>query len=404
MDILVSPIPQLHTMNPTLGEGVLGTLYDAALGFSEGRLVYVGPAAQAPSARKVVDGSGCVGLPGLVDCHTHSLFAGSRAEEFRKRLEGVSYTSILEAGGGILSTVRATRAAGDDELRFLLHQRLQGFLRSGVTTVEVKSGYGLGVSEEIRLCRLLAEGDWPLQIWPTFLGAHAIPLEFRSNRSAYVQAIVEEMIPAIQDIVRAVDVYCDRGAFSLEETQQILQAGLDAGLDGRVHAEQVEYTGVAAMAAQMGCRSVDHLEQLDAEGVQAVADSGCVAVLLPGAQLYLDDPSPPARALAEAGAPLAVATDFNPGSSPVRDLLGCATLACLRMGLTVEEAFLGITKNAAKALGCEKRGWLGPDSAADFSLFELPPGETDSTSLVQYLGGHTARAVVHKGRLVWSLE
>jgi imidazolonepropionase len=402
MDLLVSPIPQLHTMNPVLGEGRLGTLHDSAVGFSEGRVVYVGPTAQAPDARRVVDGRGCVGLPGLVDCHTHSLFAGSRAAEFQKRLAGDSYTSILEAGGGILSTVRATRAAEDADLRLLLHQRLQGFLRSGVTTVEVKSGYGLSVSEEIRLCRILAEGDWPLQVWPTFLGAHAIPLEFRSDRSAYVRAIIEEMIPAIQDSVCAVDVYCDRGAFSLEETQQILQAGLAAGLDGRVHAEQVEYTGVAAMAAQMGCRSVDHLEQLDAAGVQAVADSDCVAVLLPGAQLYLNDPSPPARALAEAGVSLAVATDFNPGSSPVRDLLGCATLACLRMGLTVEEALLGITKNAAKALGCEKRGWLGPDSAADFALFELPPGETDSTSLVQYLGGHSTRAVVHKGRLVWS--
>lgn len=402
MDLLVSPIPQLHTMNPALGEGPLGTLMDAALGFESGKLVYIGSAAHAPTARKRVDGSGCVGLPGLVDCHTHSLFSGSRADEFRRRLAGESYSAILEAGGGILSTVRATRAAESSELQSLLRRRLQGFLQSGVTTVEVKSGYGLSVSQEIRLCRILAEGDWPVRVFTTFLGAHAIPLEFRKDRAAYVQAIVEEMIPAVQDCAQAVDVYCDRGAFSLEETRQILRAGMAAGMEGRVHAEQVEYTGVAAMAAQMGCRSVDHLEQLDAAGVQAVADSGCVAVMLPGAQLYLNDPSPPARALAEAGVPLAVATDFNPGSSPVRDLLGCATLACLRMGLTVEEALLGITKMAALALGCPDRGWLGTDSAADFSLFELPPGETESSALVQYLGGHSTRAVVRNGRLVWS--
>lgn len=404
MDLLVSPVPQLHTMNPSLGEGALGTVYEAALGFSEGKLCYLGPASDAPSAERTVDGSGCVGMPGLVDCHTHTLFAGSRADEFRRRLAGESYTSILEEGGGILSTVRATRLADNALLSALLTQRLESFLGSGVTTVEVKSGYGLSVAQEIRLCRILAEQEWPVTVWPTFLGAHAIPLEFRSNRAAYVEAIVEEMIPALSGVARAVDVYCDRGAFTLDETRRILKAGMALGLDGRVHAEQVEHTGAAAMAAKLGCLSADHLEQLDDLGVQAMADSECVAVLLPGAQLYLNDPSPPARALAEAGVPLAVATDFNPGSSPVRDLLSCATLACLRMGLTVEQALLGITKNAALALGCRDRGWLGEGAVADFALFELPPGEKDSSALIQYLGGHKTRAVVRNGRLVWSSQ
>jgi imidazolonepropionase len=282
-----------------------------------------------------------------------------------------------------------------------LGERLQHFLQCGVTTVEVKSGYGLSVEQELRLCRLLADGVWPVDVVPTFLGAHAIPEEWRSDRAGYVQSIIEQMIPGLNGSARAVDVYCDRGAFTLEEAHQILSAGLAAGLDGRVHAEQVEYTGVAAMAAKMGCRSADHLERLDDAGILAMSESDCVAVLLPGAQLYLDDPAPPARALAEAGVPLAVATDFNPGSSPVRDLLACATLACLRMKLTVEEAFLGISKNAALAMGCADRGWLGEGSVADLALFELPPGETQSAALLQYLGGHSTRAVIRGGHVAW---
>jgi imidazolonepropionase len=403
MDLLVSPISELHTMNPELGEGTLGTLKHAAVGYEDGELVYVGSADQAPAARQTLDAQGCVGLPGLVDCHTHTVFAGSRAREFERRLGGESYTAILEEGGGILSTVQATRNTSDRVLTSLVRQRLQGFLQNGVTTVEVKSGYGLSVTDEIRLCRILAEGRWPVHVETTFLGAHALPSEYRNDREAYVQAVIDEMIPGVAGLANAVDVYCDRGAFTVEESRRILQAGIGRGLTGRIHAEQVEWTGAAAMAAEVGCTSADHLERLDGAGIDAMASHEMVAVLLPGAQLYLRDTPPPARELAEAGVPLAVATDFNPGSSPVRDLLSCASLACVQMGLTVEEAFLGITKNAALALGLKDRGWIGAGSVADLSLFQLPPGETASASLIQYLGSHATRAVIRAGRLAWSV-
>ena len=402
MDLLVSPISELHTMNPEVGGGSLGNPLRCGGGLQSGR---VGVHRAGSRGARCETDHRCprvCGLSGLVDCHTHTLFAGSRAQEFQRRLAGESYTRILEEGGGILSTVRATREASDEVLSNLLSARLSGFLQGGVTTVEVKSGYGLSVGQEIRLCRLLAEKRWPVHLETTFLGAHAIPLEFRENRDAYVQAIVEDMIPGVQGLADAVDVYCDRGAFTLDESRRILRAGMDAGLVGRIHAEQVDWTGSAAMAAEEGCASADHLERLDAAGIDAMADAGMVGVLLPGAQLYLRDSAPPARALAEAGVPLAVATDFNPGSSPVRDLLSCASLACIQMGLTVEEAFLGITKNAALALGRPERGWIGSGAAADLSLFALPPGETASASLIQYLGSHRACAVIRDGQLAWS--
>ena len=402
MDLLIRSIPEVLTMNPEIGGGELGVLKEASVGFEDGRLVYMGSDKGALKARREIDGRGCVALPGLVDCHTHALFAGSRADEFRRRLAGESYTEILEQGGGILSTVRATRLATDQELVALLHARLLGFLRSGVTTVEVKTGYGLSFEEEVRLCQILKDSDLPVAVYKTFLGAHAIPMESRSNRGEYVRCVIEEMIPAVTELVDAVDVYCDRGAFTVEEARAILSAGRQAGLHGRIHAEQVEHTGSAKLAAELGCLSADHLEQIDADGIAAMSKAGLVGVLLPGAQLYLKDPAPPVGALREAGVPLAVATDFNPGSSPVRDLMTCATLACLQMGLTVEEAFLGITRHSARVLGADDRGWLGEEAVADLALFALPPGESSSSALIQYLGSHTPRAVVRGGQLAYS--
>jgi len=402
MDLLIRSVTEVLTMNPEIGDGELGTLKEVSIGFAGGRLVYLGDEKGAPSAQQEVDGRGCVALPGLVDCHTHALFAGSRADEFRRRLAGESYTAILEEGGGILSTVRATRSATDEELTAYLRTRLNGFLSRGVTTVEVKSGYGLSLKDEVRLCRLVRESDWPVEVYMTFLGAHAIPAEWRADRKGYVRCVIEEMLPAVAGLADAVDVYCDRGAFTVEEARAILSTGMKLGLHGRIHAEQVTHTGSAKLAAEMGCLSADHLEQIDAEGIAAMASAGTVGVLLPGAQLYLKDPSPPVSELREAGVALAVATDFNPGSSPVRDLMTCATLACLQMGLTVEEALLGITRHGARVLGAADRGWLGEKSAADVALFALPPGESCSAALIQYLGSHRLRAVVRGGQMVYS--
>jgi imidazolonepropionase len=393
-DILFHRIDQLFT-------GTGEPLRDAAVAMERGRVLWIGPSQRAPAARLGVDCRGLIGLPGLVDCHTHTLFAGSRAVEFERRLAGASYTEILEAGGGILSTVEATRKADRDQLRALLERRLASMLALGVTTVEVKSGYGLEPDTEQRMLEAMAGLDSPVEVLPTFLGAHAVPRELRGRREDYVRQVIREQLPRCAPHARFVDVYCDRGAFTLEEARAILEAGIAHGLIPRIHAEQVAHTGAAAMAASLGATSADHLEQLDQAGVEAMARHGTVAVLLPGAMLYLKDPPPPVAALRAAGVPMAVSTDFNPGSSPVRDLWSCATLACLRMGLTVDEALLGITRNAARALGRDDLGWIGPGSAADLVLLAPPPGEpAELPVLVQYLGGHRATHVVKGGAWV----
>ena len=388
-----------HHIDELLTGGDQGVLYDASVAFAGGRVRWVGPSASAPVARQIVDCHGLVGLPGLVDCHTHALFAGSRAEEFQRRLAGASYTEILEAGGGILSTVKATRAADLERLRSLLHRRLEAMLAVGVTSVEVKTGYGLDPATEQRMLEAMISTGSPVEVLPTFLGAHAVPAEYRGRREDYVEQVIRQQLPRCAPLARFVDVYCDRGAFTLDEARAILEAGVAHGLIPRIHAEQVAHTGAAAMAAGLGATSADHLEQLDDAGVAAMARHGTVAVLLPGAMLYLKDPPPPVAALRAAGVPMAVSTDFNPGSSPVRDLWTCATLACLRMGLRVDEALLGITRNAGRALGRDDLGWIGPGSSADLVLLAPPPGEpAELAVLVQYLGGHRAHHLVKAGR------
>lgn len=398
-DLLVHDITRLYTCDPAR-EG-LGVLEGAAVAFQGGRPVYVGPSAHAPDADRTVDGAGLVGLPGLVDPHTHAVWAGSRAAEFRRRLAGESYTAILEAGGGILSTVAATRAAEPDTLAALARARLAGFLARGVTTVEIKGGYGLAPEPEARmLAAARAAGD-TVRVVPTFLGAHAFPAEFRGRRDAYLRQILEEQLPLAAPLAEAVDVYCDVGAFTLDEACAVLAAGRALGLKVRAHAEQVAWTGIAAAAARLGATCVDHLERLDDAGVAALAEHGTVAVLLPGAQLYLRDTSPPVAALRAAGVPMAVGTDLNPGSSPVHDLWAAASLGCVLQGLTVEEAVLGVTRNAGRALGRPELGWLGEGSVGDLALFPPPPGEPAMVDgLVQHLGWPRAALVVRDGRLV----
>lgn len=381
-EILVHGIPELWT----------GTELrrDAAVLLADGRVRWLGASADAPASAERFDATGCIGLPGLVDPHTHSTFAGTRAADFERRLAGESYTAILEAGGGIHATVRATRAASEAELAALTRARLEGMLDGGVTTVEVKSGYGLSAAHEAKMLRAARAAGGPVEVVTTFLGAHARPVD----EPDYVDQVVDVQLPLCAPLATACDVYCDRGAFSLAEAERILRAARDHGLAVRIHAEQVAFTGAAAMAAALGALSADHLERIDDAGIAALAAAGTVAVLLPGAMLYLRDAAPPVARLREAGVEMAVGTDFNPGSSPVRDLLGCATLACLTMGLTVAEALRGVTFAAARAIGRADLGWLGEGSAGDLALFRPPPGEpAELRVLVQYLGGHRAAAV-----------
>jgi len=396
-DTVITGIDTLLTMDPALGEGPLGRLQDAAVYIDGGEVVWLGPSSDAPSARESIDGTGCIALPGLVDCHTHAVWSGSRAGEFQQRLAGASYTSILQAGGGILSTVRGCRSATEEQLAAGCASRLSRMRARGVATVEVKSGYGLEPETELKLIEAARRAGKVagVRVLPTFLGAHAIPPDWRSDRLGYVDQVIEDQLPLIAPYANFIDVYVDDGAFTVEEGERILRAGQACGLKLRVHAEQVAYTGAAAMAARLGALSADHLERIDDAGIAAMAEHGTIAGLLPGAMLYLRDQAPPVDKLREAGVPLAIATDLNPGSSPVDDLWTVATLAAVTMGLTVTEALRGITCVAADALGRPDLGRLRPGGPGPVVLVRPPPTEpADPAVLVQHLGCPRIEAIV----------
>ena len=376
--------------------------HDISIVLRGGTVVGIGPEFDDLPVDDVIDADGLIAMPGLVDCHTHTTFAGSRVADFVRRLGGTSYTALLEGGGGIHTTVQSTRMATTDELTFLTSARLEAMLAHGVTTVEIKSGDGMDLRTEARMIDAAQASAGPVEVVSTYL-AHVFPRgrDTGAERSKYLCEVLDNHLPALAPRVSAVDVYCDEGAFTLEEARAILTRGRELGLGLHVHAEQVAYTGAAALAAQLGAWSADHLERLDTAGVEALAKAGTIAVLLPGAMLYLKDTAPPVAALRAAGVPFAIATDFNPGSSPVNNLWVAATLACLTMGLTPEEALAGITRNAARALGRTDIGWLGTGSAADIAFFAPPIGEPPSVEvLLQYIGGTPAEQVWKRGQRV----
>eukprot|EP01060_Flectonema_neradi_P002000 TRINITY_DN1120_c6_g1_i1.p1 TRINITY_DN1120_c6_g1~~TRINITY_DN1120_c6_g1_i1.p1 ORF type:complete len:414 (+),score=98.30 TRINITY_DN1120_c6_g1_i1:73-1314(+) len=396
--LTVHNISSLYTMDSNVGEGELGLLHNAAVAFEGNKVVYVGPTEGAPKSDEMVNGEGMVGVPGLVDCHTHTVYAGSRADEFGRRLAGATYSEILEQGGGILSTVRSTREASEEELTSLARARVTRMLKKGVTTVEIKSGYGLTPEDELKMLKAAKGCSDIVNVKTTFLGAHTTPAEFRQNQPAYVDQVVNEQLPLAAPYADAIDVFCDKGAFTLEEGIRILTAGKNLGLKIKAHSEQIIHTGISKAASQLGAMSVDHLERLTDDDIAAMKAAGTVAVVLPGAQVYLKDTSPPVERLRAAGVPMAVATDLNPGSSPIHDLWSCATLSCIVQGLTMNEALLGITKHAGVALGDTSLGWLGVGSAADMSLQLPPPGEEPiMQSLIQHISGHDTPLVVRNG-------
>ena len=402
-DLLVTDA-RLVTMAPPTGGGVVDR---GAVAVRGDRIAYAGPEDDLPvdgrDGALRLDAGGRLVTPGLVDCHTHLVFAGDRAGELEQRLDGATYEDIASAGGGILSTVRATRAAGEDELLTAAAGRLRQLARGGVTTVEVKSGYALDLAGELRLlgvaCRLAAASGVPVDVRPTFLGAHAVPPEFAGRADEYVDLVVDAMLPAVAGggLAGAVDVFCERVAFTAAQCDRVLAAARALGLGVKVHADQLSDGGGAALAARHGALSADHLEHAGPDGVRALAAAGTVAVLLPGAAHVLgEDVAPPVAALRAAGVPMAVATDANPGTSPLLSLPLAMHLACVRFGLTPDEALAGATVHAAAALGLRgEAGVLVPGARADLAVWDA----TRPVELVYWIGADLCHAVVAAGRL-----
>jgi imidazolonepropionase len=393
---------RLTTLSPS--RPGLGIVADGIIACHDGRIVYVGSAVEAPAsldAKERIDCGGRWITPGLVDCHTHLVYGGDRANEFEQRLAGVSYEEIARAGGGILSTVRATRQASEDELVASARPRLAALMAEGVTTIEIKSGYGLELETELRQLRA-ARGlgrDSPINVRTTFLGAHALPPEMNGNKAAYIEALCRDMLPAIAagHFADAVDAFCENIAFSPEETAQVFSAARPLGLSVRLHADQLSDFGGAALAARFGALSADHLEYASEQGVAAMAAAGTIAVLLPGAFYFIREKQvPPVDAFRRHGVPIALATDCNPGSSPLTSLLLVMNMGATLFRLTVEECIAGVTREAARALGMfGEIGSLESGKWCDLAIWDIErPAE-----LVYRMGFNPLHARVWHGQI-----
>ena len=363
----------------TMAGGAYGELAGAAIAVQDGRIAWLGAQADLPAdaqAASVHDGGGAWLTPGLIDCHTHIVHAGNRSDEFEARLNGATYEDIARAGGGIMSTVRATRAASEDELLRQSLPRVRSLLAEGVTTIEIKSGYGLTLASEAQMLRTARRigRELPVRVAATFLGAHALPPEFAGRADDYVAEVCNMIAPlAAEGLVDAVDAFCERIGFSHEQTERVFQAARAQGLPVKLHAEQLSDQRGAELVARYRGLSADHLEHLSEAGIAAMAAAGTVAVLLPGAYYFLRDTTPPpVAALRAAGVPMAVATDCNPGTSPMTSLLLAMNMVCTLWRLTPLEALAGCTRNAARALGMQDQvGTLELGKRADFALWRI---------------------------------
>ena len=363
----------------TMADGY-GEIRDAAIAVKDGKISWLGAQADLPTGYQAsvqYDGKGAWLTPGLIDCHTHLVYAGNRSDEFEARLNGVSYEEIARQGGGILSTVRATRAASDEALMQASLPRLRDFLAEGVTTLEIKSGYGLDLATESRILRVAKQigQDFALRINTTFLGAHALPPEYKDKADAYIDLVCDQMLPALvaEGLVDAVDVFCEKIGFSPAQTERVFQAAQKFGLPVKLHAEQLSDQGGAALVARYQGLSADHLEFLSDSGIAAMAQQDTVAVLLPGAFYFLRETKlPPIEALRKAGVKIAIATDCNPGTSPLTSVLLTMNLACTLFRMTPLEALQGLTCHAAKALGLQNLvGTLEVGKQADFAMWAI---------------------------------
>ncbi|MFN6970092.1 MAG: imidazolonepropionase [Rheinheimera sp.] len=393
----------VHLATMTNNGQPYGAIRDGALAVKDGLIAWCGPKKELPPcdllSTPLYDGQGQWILPGLIDCHTHLVYAGSRANEFEMRLNGASYQDIAAAGGGIKSTVAATRAASHEELFVLGKDRLNALLSQGVTTVEIKSGYGLNLETEQKILEVakILDENHPIQIEKTFLGAHALPAEYANDSDGYIDLVVETMLPALhaQGLVDAVDVFCEGIGFSVAQSRRLFEKARSLGLPVKAHAEQLSALGGASLVAEFGGLSADHIEYLTEVDVQAMATAGTVAVLLPGAYYFLRETKmPPIDLLRRYQVPIAVSTDLNPGTSPLCNLPLMLNMACTLFRLTPEEALLGVTAHAAKALGKTDRGSLQAGHRADFGLYAI----TQPAELCYQLGVSQIKQLIINGK------
>lgn len=408
--LVIKNIKELLTLSSSSKDPTgLGIIQDGAVVIREGKISWLGKTEDlsgeliSGQMGKMIDATGKVVMPGLIDAHTHLVFGGSRENEFEQRIEGLSYLEIAARGGGILSTVEATRRASFEELFGLGRRRLDRFLSHGVTTIEAKSGYGLSVEDELKILRVMKalNQDHPVEIVPTFLGAHTLPKEFREERASYVDLVIREMIPQVAEegLAEFCDVFCEEKAFTLEESRKVLEAGKQFGLKPKIHADQLSPGGGAELAAEVEAISADHLEYVSSKGIELMAEKGVTAVLLPGATFFLSmKKHPPARELIERGVRVALSTDLNPGSSMTESLPLMMTMGCLFYRMTPKEVIQAVTINAARSMEKEHEiGSLEPGKKADLLILEIP----NYKYLPYHFGVNHTECVIKKGEIVY---
>ncbi|HZS45886.1 MAG TPA: imidazolonepropionase [Blastocatellia bacterium] len=409
--ILIANASQVVTLagaSPRKGEAMrdLGIIEDGAILVHNGRIEAVGKTAQFEDFPDIefINAAGCVVLPGFVDAHTHAIFAGTRENEYEQRIAGATYQEIAAKGGGIRSTVRATRAASEEDLFEIGKRHVQWFLSHGTTTIEAKSGYGLTVEDELKILRTIQRlnDETPLDLIGTFLGAHEVPDEYRNNRKGYLRLVVEEMLPAVakEDLAKYCDVFCESNVFSIDESREVLQRAQSQGLRPRFHADQLTLCGGAELAVEVGAVSADHLEQIDDVTIEKLNSSKVMPVLLPGSVFHLGLAKyAPARKMIDAGLPVVLATDFNPGSSPTPNMQMILSIACTQMRMTPAEVITASTINAAHTLGrASSIGTIEVGKQADLVIFDCD----DYRQIPYFFGVNHARTVVKNGAVVYS--
>jgi imidazolonepropionase len=411
IDLIIKNAEELLTLSlSSREESGLGIIRNGAVAIKEGRIFWIGKTEELSEKLflnrkgREIDATGKVVMPGLIDAHTHLIFAGSRENEFEQRIQGLSYLEIAERGGGILSTVEATRKASFDELFLLGKKRLDRMLSKGVTTLEAKSGYGLSLQDELKILKVMKtlQENHPIEIVPTFLGAHTIPREFRDARTRYIDLLTKEMIPKVaqERLAKFCDVFCEEKAFTVEESKKILETGKQYGLKPKIHADQLSPGGGAELAAEVGAFSADHLEYVSQEGIKKMAEKGVTAVLLPGASFFLSMKKyPPARDMIEQGVPVSLATDLNPGSSMTESLPLMMTMGCTMFKMTPKEVIQATTVHAARSIGREKEiGSLEVGKQADILLLDIP----NYRYLPYHFGVDHVEKVIKKGKVVYT--